>query len=390
MKSFDIETYGARPDGTTLNTRAIQTAIDECHEDGGGVVSCGPGRFLTGSIELKCGVELHLGHGCSLVASTDIRHYDDFEAPGFHGAKAPERSTKSLVRAIGANDVAITGPGEINGSGLAFYDTGNRSGRFFRKPDNERPRMVMMYECTDIRIEGASFVDSPCWTFWLMKCERIGIRGARVRGDQRMINNDGIDIDSCRDVTISDCLLKTGDDCLILRAIDNMFEKPEPCERVTVTNCVLDSWCQGIRLGCPGDGTIRNATFSNIVIESANNGILIEHPKRYLPEGDTGSADMHDLRFSGFVINCAGAPIRANVEEGIALKRLSDISFSDMRIVSGQPCRIEGSSQTTIRDVSLSDIDIDCSGEDAVVFRRCRGVVLDRVRLAHNPDREDD
>ncbi len=384
MKIFNVEEFGARSDGRTLNTAAIQSAIDACHGHGGGVVVCGAGEFLTGSIELKSGVELRLESGCRIVGSGRIEDYEAVTADGLFPAHAPEGSTRSLFRAVDASNIGITGPGEIIGSGLDFYDTSSVSGKFFRKPDNERPRMVTMYECRNIRFEGGAYLDSPCWTFWLMKCERVNMHRLRIEGDQRMINNDGIDVDSCKDVTISDCTIRTGDDCLVLRAIDGMFAEPRPCENVVVVNCVLDSWCQGIRLGCPGDGTIRNAVFSNVIIHSRNNGILIEHPKRYLPPGNKGSADMYDLRFSGMIVTSAGSPIRVSVEEGIALTRLSDISFSDIRIRGDSACRIEGSTQTTIRNVSFSSMQIDVRGDEALILRRCEGVTFDRVEVTNS------
>ena len=385
MKTYDVDSFGALADGLTLATQAIQRAIDACNEDGGGQVVIGPGEYLSGSIEIKTGVELYLSSGCRLVGSKSISDYEDLVADGFIGERAPEQSAKCLIRAVKASNIGITGPGEIIGSGLAFYDQEDMTGKFFRKPDNERPRLVMMYECRDVRFESTAYIDSPCWTLWIMKCERVSIRGVRVHGDQRMINNDGIDIDSCSDVTISDCTIKTGDDCLVLRAIDGVFSEAKPCEKVTISNCVLDSWCQGIRVGCPADGTIRNAVFSNIVIHSGNNGILLEHPKRYLLPGSTGSADIHDIRFYGMVIQSDGSPIRVNVEEGIALKRISDLSFSDMQIRSILPCRIEGSSNTVIRNVGFSNMRIVTSGNDAVVFRSCEGIRLDNVELANHP-----
>jgi len=383
---FDIRDYGAQPDPRTINTKAIQKAITACHDAGGGRVVCPSGSFMTGSLELRSNVELHLMAGCRLVGSTSLDDYVAFQADGFRGERAAEGSTQSLLRASDAENVAITGPGEIDGSGLAFYDTGEIGARFFKKPSTPRPRLVMFYRCRNIRFVDASFLDSPCWTFWLMKCERVFIHRVRIAGDQRMINNDGIDLDSCRDVTVSDCIIKTSDDCLILRAVQQVYDAPGVCENITVSNCVLDSWCQGIRIGCPGDNSIRNASFSNLTITSATNGILIENPTRYLPKDSQGSADVHDLMFSDVVVNCQRWPIKIAVDEGIALKRLSDLSFSNFRIHSGGPCLVSGSTETIIRNVSFSNIRIATTGEDAVVCRHCEGIRLNDVELSNVPD----
>jgi len=225
-------------------------------------------------------------------------------------------------------------------------------------------------------------VDSPCWTFWLMKCEGVQIHRIRITGDQRMINNDGIDLDSCRDVTVSNCLIRTGDDCLVLRAIQQMYDQPGVCENIAISNCVLDSWCQGVRVGCPSDGTIRNCTFSNLTITSTNNGILIENPKRYLLENE-GRADIHDILFSDVVLDCEHVPIKVFVEEGIELKRLSGFGFSNFRIRSGGPCQVIGCEETIIRDVRFSDIDIETSGEDPILLRYCQGVTLSNVSISN-------
>jgi len=318
-----------------------------------------------------------------LIGSTDLDDYEDFVADGFRGENAAEGNTQSLIRAIEAENVAVTGPGEIDGSGLAFYDTEKFSGRFFQKPGTPRPRLVMMYRCRNVRFEGAAFVDSPCWTFWLMKCERVQIHRVRIWGDQRMINNDGIDLDSCRDVTVSDCIIKTSDDCLILRAVQQVFDTPGVCENITISNCVLDSWCQGVRVGCPSDNVIRNCTFTNLTINSINNGIVFDNPKRYLRAESPTTVDIHNIVFSNVVINCERAPVKVSVEEGIALRRLSGLSFSDFRIQSGMPCMVTGSSETTIRDVRFNNVSIETTGEDAILCRNCEGVKLNDVELAN-------
>jgi len=386
QRLFDIREYGARPDGRTINTASIQKAIDACHEAGGGRVLCGPGDFLTGSLQLRSNVELHLMPGCRIVGSTRPEDYEDLVAAGLKQENAPEGNTKSLLLAHEAENIAITGPGQLNGSGLAFYDTDKFTGRFFSIPSAPRPRMVIFYKCRNVRFEDASFVDCPLWTFWLMKCEKVGIHRISILGDQRMLNNDGIDLDACRDVTLSDSIIRTGDDCVVLRAIRPVYDTPAVCENITVTNCVLDSWCQGIRVGCPGDGVIRNCTFSNLVITGTYHGITFAYPKRFLPRDGLATADVHDILFSNIVISCDRTPINVIVEDGIGLRRLAGLSFSNCRIRSGDPCRVTGSPETIIRDVSFSNVEVHTSGEDAVLCRYCEGVKFTNVTLSNRPD----
>jgi len=381
---FDILEHGARPDGKTLNTEAIQNAINACRQAGGGQVLCPPGTFLTGSLELKSQVELHLAPGCRIVGSPRLEDYVPLVADGFRPEFAPEKSTHSLIRAVNAENIAITGAGTIDGSGLAFYDAPDKTGAL-SKPDTPRPRIGMFYNCRAIRIQDTTFVNSPCWTLWLMQCRGVHIHRIAI-GGQRLLNVDGIDLDACRDVTVSDCRMDTEDDCLVLRAIQNLYDSPAVCENVAITNCVLNTACNGVRVGCPGDGVIRNCTFSNLVIRSENNGILFENPHRYLPANNPGSADITNILFSNVVVNCQRTPIKLVVEDGIALPRLSDLSFSDFRISSGDPCVVQGSPETLIRNVKFTNMKLETSGEDAIICRYCEGLQLTNVELSNRAD----
>lgn len=379
MAVHHITDHGARSDADSLCTASIQAAIDDAHAAGGGRVLCGAGTWRTGSLELKSRVELHLAAGCRLVGSEQVDDYHEVTAPGFRHQFAAEGSSKSLLWAVGARDLAITGPGTIDGRGLAFYDTANTAGRFFAKPSTPRPRMVTFYACEDVHLQDTTFLDSPCWTIWLLKCARVGVRGIRILGDQRMINNDGLDLDSCRDVTVSDCLFRTADDCLVLRSIRRVYDEPAPCENITVSNCVMDSWCQAIRIGCPGDGVVRHATLANLVIRSELHGITLDFPHRYLRE-PPATAEVYDVQFSNVTIEAKNLPVRVTVEDGIDLPRLSDLSFHNLRIRSGGPFTIAGSDQTVIRYVRVSNTVIETDGP-GLDLRRCQNVALDGVEV---------
>jgi len=382
---FSILEFGACPAGRTVNTEAIQKAIDGCHEAGGGQVVCPAGRYVTGSLLLKSGVELHLAAGCRLIGSERLADYAVMQAKGFITKNMIEGSVQSLIRAVEAEHIAITGPGEIDGSGPAFYEDNQRREKF-SKPATPRPRLIMFYRCRRVRVEDIGLIDSPNWTVWLMQCEDVKIDAVRIRGDRRLCNNDGIDIDACRNVTVSNCIFNTEDDCLVLRAIQCVYEAPAVCENVVVSNCVLESSCQGVRIGCPSDGTIRNCVFSNLVINSANNGIVLDNPRVYLWKDTRGSADIYDIGFSNLTVNCVRTPIKVCVEEGIALKRLSGFRFSDITIRSGEPCLIVGNTETVISDVTFSRMTIHTTGKDAIVCRHCRSIRMEGVTLSNGPD----
>ena len=377
---FDIRDFGAIPDGQTLNTTAIQQAIDACHMAGGGQVYCGPGQFLTGALELKSQVELHLTAGCRLLGSPNLADYSPLVAEGFRTDMAPEGCSHSLIRAVNADNLAITGMGTIDGGGLAFYPDQSPTGKL-AKPATPRPRLGMFYRCRALRLEGVTLVDAPCWTLWLMQCDGAHLHRLTITGNRRMRNVDGIDLDACRNVTVSDCRIDTEDDCLVLRAIQLVYDTPAVCENITISNCVLSSGCQGVRVGCPSDATIRNCTFNNLVINSSYNGIVFDNPKRYYRTQSPVTAHISNILFANLVIHCARTPILIAVEDGIPLRYLGDISFSDCRIHSGGPCVIQGSPQALIRRVSFTHLRISTTGDDAILTRHCQDISLNQVTL---------
>lgn len=381
-QQFNICEYGACSDGKAISTDAIQKAIDACHQAKGGRVICGSGTFLTGTLELKSNVELHVEAGCLLKGSPSLEDYPPFIAKGFNSERSPEKSSISLIRAINAENIAITGEGTIDGSGLAFYDTSCTDGKL-SKPETQRPRIGMFYQCRSILIQDIRLVDSSCWTLWLMQCQEAKIHRISVSGNRRMRNMDGVDVDACRNVTISDCHFETEDDCVAVRNMQKLYDTSAVCENITVTHCKLSSSCQGVRVGCPGDGVIRDCTFSNLEIESEVNGIIFENPHRYLRAGEPGSAHVTNVTFSDVTIKCRHSPIKIIVEDGIALPALANISFSDFRIQSGAPCLVQGCVETIIRNIHFKNIQLQTSGEDAIICRYCEGVKLTNVELSN-------
>lgn len=379
---ISVQDCGANGDGTTYDTQAIQRAIDNCYDAGGGRVVVEPGTYLTGTIWLRDNVELTIRRGATLQGSTDPAHYEDFTADGFRDENAAEGNSKCLIAASEADNIAITGGGEINGAGPAFYDTDIPKERsHYEKPDIPRPRLVLFYNCRNVRLEGIDFVDSPCWSVWLVACEHVTVDGIRIVGDQKMINNDGLDIDSCRNVTVSNSFFQTGDDCIVVRAIQPVLRDDAICEHVTVTNCVLNSTCQGIRVGCPSDNIIRHCVFSNLVISGKGTGINIDNPQRYV-NSDGASLDLHDVLFSDITIESGRVPIRIFVENGVHLERLSNITFSNIRATGQEPLRLIGNETTPIKDVQFNNITADINSDRPIVCHHCQNIDLNNVKLS--------
>ena len=297
----------------------MQNAIEKAAAAGGGKVVLAPGTHRSGTIYLRDNVELHLPAGSRLLGGTEPEEYDDLPA-GLYGEYAPCKCSKTLVAASGAVNIAITGSGVIEGGGPAFYDRDRLEGGFFyAKTEKPRPRLLQLVHCRNVRLEGVTFLDSPGWTTWLIECEDVTITGLRIYGDPRMINNDGLHFFGGKRIAVSNCFISTGDDALVVRA-GRAWQRDAEClaENVVVTNCVLESSCQGVRLGCTCDDKIRRCSFSNLIIRSRNVGIYLDNPVRYLTVACKGPLlDLDDVSFENISVESLTKPIAVEVEEGL-------------------------------------------------------------------------
>lgn len=253
----DITKNGAVGDGITLCTAAIQSAIDAMHRAGGGRVLIPAGRYLTGSIRLLGGVELHLEHGAHLLGST--RH-DDYTGLPLHSTRSNYDDESgfpffSLVWAHHADNIALTGTGTIDGQGDGQKPRNEATWNF-----NGRPQGIMFVGCRGVVMTDLRLRDSGMWMIHLFDCEDVRIRGLDIYNHAK-VNNDGIDIDCCRRVVVSDCLIDADDDAMCLKSSGDRL-----CEDVTVTNCVLSSRCNAIKLGTDSVGGFRNISISHCVV----------------------------------------------------------------------------------------------------------------------------
>lgn len=255
-----IVEHGAVADGTTVNTQAIQHAIDTASKSGGGRIVVPQGVFRTGAIHLKQGVDLHISEGATLLGSTDLADYPR-EMTRIEGHF--EEWRPALVNASGLDGVSITGTGTIDGNGRPFWAAFWQRRQQNPKCTNlevERPRLMFLQECRNVRIAGIKLKDSGFWNLHLYRCQPVTVDGISItapHGDPPQIvgakqpwdevsidrapSSDGIDVDSCQQVTIRNCTISVGDDCIALKgtkgplALDDATSPP--VENIVVEDC---------------------------------------------------------------------------------------------------------------------------------------------------------
>lgn len=344
---YDVTRFGAVGDNLTLNTRAIQRAIDACATGGGGIVRIPAGTFRTGTIVLRSQVTLYLEPGAVLVGSTQLQDYPS-HIPGYR-SYADNYTERSLIYAEKAEGIAIRGSGVIDGQGKAFAG-----------PYKARPYLVRFIECRHVTVEGVTFRDSPMWIQHYLACEDVVIHAIRVHSKANR-NNDGIDIDSCCRVRISDCEISSGDDAIVLKATSG-----RPCRDVTITNCVLSSDCNAIKLGTESNGGFQNIVISNCAISDTRlSGLALE-------EVDGGTLER--LIATNLVMDGVGCPIFVRLgnrarpykpdEPKPKVGALRDVLISKVVAVARDytGCSITGIPGHRVENVILRDIRVHFPG----------------------------
>jgi hypothetical protein len=246
-KPYNVADFGAKPDGQTLCTEAIQDAVEQCAKNGGGTVYLPAGSWLTGTVYLKSHVTLWLDSGCVLLGSKEKKDYGRPYKTG--GTESPTFSSWAIIAGRNLEHIAVRGRGTIDGQGSNF-----------RYKEGARPKNIYLESCSDVLIEGVRLRSAGSWMQHYRNCDRLTIRDIAVFNHVGY-NNDGLNIDSSRDVTITGCVVDSDDDAIVLKSLSR-----SPCENVVISDCVVSSHCNSIKMGTESGGGFQNITVTNCTI----------------------------------------------------------------------------------------------------------------------------
>ena len=363
-QQYNITHSGAMGDGVTDNTAFIQKAIDSCTVTGG-TVYFPAGTFLSGTIVLKSNVTLHLSAKAVLLGQPATKHYP-YQQAGipFYGE---DWARQALIFCKNQENVKIEGEGVIDGQGASFVIN------TIKKPDRykDRPYLLWFAGCKKVTVTGVRLRNSAFWMQHYLGCEQVLIDGINIWNHSNK-NNDMIDIDGCRYVTISNVTGDSDDDGITIKSTSTKIS-----EYITITNCILSSHCSALKFGTESTGGYRNIVISNTVIKpSAQVSTIYGRPAGIsgiaLEVVDGGI--MENISISNMVIEGPEVPLfirlgnRARQHIASAptpgIGKLKNINISILVATGANDigCSISGLPKAPVENISLHNISIEMSG----------------------------
>jgi polygalacturonase len=263
--------HGAVGDGTTVNTKALQAAIDDCARSSGGTLVIPAGTFLTGALFLKPGVSLRVEKGGVLKGSNQLRDY----LPA--GVAETDRGHQpfALINGGGLTGIEVTGEGTIDGNGERWWAEYWQL-RNARDPDlafkTRRPRLLRFVNCNRVRVAGLHLQNQAVWCLHFQFCEDAVAEDLIIRAGHTAPSSDGIDVDSCRRTRITRCDIDVNDDDISIKAgvAGDASRVNHPCEDVLVEHCRFGYGHGGVAIGSETFGSIRNVEVRDCVAEEDN------------------------------------------------------------------------------------------------------------------------
>jgi alpha-L-rhamnosidase len=393
------QTLRAAGDGSTLNTAAIQSAIDHLTQKGGGTLIIPPGRFLSGAIFLKPRVNLHLEKGAVLLGSPNI---DDYPTMPTRIEGATNVWRPALLNAFNCDNLRITGQGTVQGGGKPYWDEFWRQRKLNPDVTNlavHRPRNIFIRDSQNVSITTISLRDSGFWNLHLYRCRNVNLDNLDIRTPPMSPSTDGIDIDSCQDVEIANCYISVDDDNIAIKGTKGPLadqDKDSPAnERIHIVNCVFGHGHAAVTLGSEACH-VKGVLVENCKIEDPQglaennswcNTCLVKMKVR--PDTPHHYEDIHFrniiLKTIGNFIsiepwmqffNLKGHPEPSQLVENITVENVTGDAEA-FGTIAGPP-------KSTIRNLTLRNIDLNLKKPD-VMIEKVQQLKFENVRINGKP-----
>ncbi|MBQ7183222.1 MAG: hypothetical protein IJR97_04485 [Clostridia bacterium] len=289
-------------------TKAIQCAIDTAAAHRGGTVRLRRGEYLTGTLVMRSNVRLEICAGARLVAGTDLKDYPEMHAKRLTVQDTSMGMHQSLIYAEGCENISLCGAGVIDGRGSPIHFPGAETAQ----GTPGRPFLIRVIDCRGVHVSGLTLKNAACWMQNYLNCEKVLLEGLTVRNHANY-NNDGMDIDGCRDVVIRHCRVTSGDDALCFKGASQ-----RPLERMLVEDCDFYSACNAVKVGTDTQGDFRN-----VLIRRCRIGGLAEDPSGLKhPCADSGvsleivdGGTLEDFLLTDLTITRAWSPFFFRLED---------------------------------------------------------------------------
>jgi polygalacturonase len=426
-KVFDVTTYGVVADVKTPATAAIQKAIDACAATGGGRVRIPAGTYLSGPIQLRSNVDLHVDAGAVVFFSRNPDDYLPDSADELGDRTSP-------ISGHDLDNVSITGPGVFDGQGDAWRPVkkGKMSdaqwtkliqsgGSYNAKLStwypvsdpavvSQRPALLLLKNCRHVLLDGPTFRNSPNWDLHPWLCTDVTIRNVTIFNPAYAQNGDGIDIDSCSNVTMSDSTVNAGDDAICLKSGSNEAGRKlgRPTENVVITRCAIGTGHGGITIGSEMSGGVRDVVVSHCSLKGTDAGIRFKTVRgrggsvENIQISDLSMSDIHEgaIEFNMFYgmkrpgadaqpvsdatpsfknirisnIACESAQT-ALIIRGLPEMPIRDVNFDNIQINADKPGEVNH-----VDGISLKDVQITTESDATVAMKAVSHLVTDHVR----------
>ena len=352
--------YGAAGDGKTLDSAAIQRAIDEAAAYAGKaqVLVRGGHKYLIGTIELKGSIDFHLADDAELLVSTRREDYRG-GLPGSVAGDTMSAALGAVITTNGAQGLTITGTGSLQGRAKEFMTRYDEAGQWWI-PGPFRPKMFVLTGCKDMQVRDITFAEAPNWGLHMLGCDGVLVDNVKVRNLLDVPNCDGIDPDHSRNVEIRNCNITAGDDGVVIKCSRQPIDYGEAAS-IHVHDCVIETQDAGLKIGTETTSDIHDILFERCQIKTSSRGLCIQ----LRDEGNIHDIIFRDITFTsrfysdpwwgrGEAISFTAIPRTATTKVG----SLHDIIVQNVTGHAENSVRVCGSELSRVHDVILDRVSV--------------------------------